>query len=133
MGALSTSECWEGVPSPDGKQVPRGKTWCSPPCSSRILSLYPCHFLTSRTVIYRELRGMIFNYACMLHQYILNREPAQFEPVQILVNRSHWQSMKKKINKTRLNSSSGGHTGCSEVYNSNMYKENFYFTKHSII
>ena len=39
---------------------------------------------------------MIFNYACRLHQYIMNREPAQFETVQFLVDRSHWQSNIKK-------------------------------------
>ena len=59
------------------------------------------HFLTSRQINYRELRGVIFDYACGLHQYILNREPAQFETVQFLVDGSHWQSMKKKVNKTR--------------------------------
>ena len=81
------------------------------------------HFLTSRRVNYRHLRGVIFDFACGLHRYILNREPAQFETVQFLVDGSHWQSMKKKIYKAKPSSGSGGHTGCSESYNFNKYKE----------
>ena len=64
------------------------------------------HFLTSRSVDYNHLRGVIFDYACGLHQYILNREPAQFETVRFLVDGSHWN----------------GHTGCSDGYNFNQYK-----------
>ena len=83
------------------------------------------HFLTSRTVDYNKLRGVIFDYACGLHQYILNREPAQFETVRFLVDGCHWTSMKKTKfqKKSQPGSASGGHTGCSESYNFNNYKQ----------
>ena len=81
------------------------------------------HFLTSRTVDYNNLRGVIFDYACGLHQYILNREPAQFETVRFLVDGSHWTAMKKTKFYKKPTSGSGGHTGCSESYNFNNYKQ----------
>ena len=43
--------------------------------------------------------GVTSYFACGLHQYLLNREPAQFEKVWFLVDGSHWQS-KKNQNKT---------------------------------
>ena len=64
------------------------------------------HFLTSRAVNFNHLRGVIFDFACGLHRYILNREPAQFETVQFLVDGSHWN----------------GHSSCAEGYNFNRYK-----------
>ena len=59
--------------------------------------------------------GVTSYFACGLHQYLLNREPAQFEKVWFLVDGSHWQS-KKKFRKSKQNSGSGsgGRTGCSE-------------------
>ena len=62
--------------------------------------------LTSRTVNYNHLCGVIFNFACGLHQYIPNREPAHFETVQFLVDGSHWN----------------GHSSCSNGYNFDQYK-----------
>lgn len=40
-----------------------------------------------------------------------------------MVDGSHWQSKPKNKFKGSQNSSSGGHTGCSDSYNFNAYKE----------
>ena len=37
------------------------------------------------------LQGVIFDHACGLDQYILNREPAEFEYLRCLVDGAHWQ------------------------------------------
>ena len=51
----------------------------------------------------------------------MNREAQQIEKVQFLVDGSHWSS-KAKLKMSRPGSSSGGHLGCSESYNYNLYK-----------
>jgi hypothetical protein len=33
----------------------------------------------------------VFDYACGLDQYILNREPREFEYLRLLVDGAHWQ------------------------------------------
>ena len=39
------------------------------------------------------LEGVIFNHACGLDAYILNREPREYEFLRCLVDGSHWQLM----------------------------------------
>ena len=67
-----------------------------------------------------DMEGVIFDHACGLDAYILNREPREFQFLRCLVDGSHWQGQKqlKKPNK----SGKGGHLGCSEGFNFNIYK-----------
>ena len=48
---------------------------------------------------------IIYDNACKLHQYILNREPDHFKATKFLVDRFHWR----------------GHVGCSSGYNLSKY------------
>ena len=53
-------------------------------------SLYhPFHILRSRFKAPPSL--VIYDNACKLHQYCLNREPAFFEHTQFAVDRFHWK------------------------------------------
>ena len=49
---------------------------------------------------------IIYDNACKLHQYCLNREPAFFRNTKFLVDRFHWK----------------GHIGCSGGYSLDAYK-----------
>ena len=77
-------------------------------------------FLMCRDVDMRSLEGIIFDHACGLDPYILNREPREFQFLRCLVDGSHWQGQKKL--KKPNSSGSGGHLGCSEGFNFNLYK-----------
>lgn len=48
---------------------------------------------------------IIYDNACKLHQYALNREPSFFKNTMFLVDRFHWK----------------GHTACSAGYNLSKY------------
>ena len=48
---------------------------------------------------------IIYDNACKLHQYILNREPDHFKSTKFLIDRFHWK----------------GHVGCSSGYNLKNY------------
>ena len=78
-------------------------------------------FLMCRDVDLRSLEGIIFDHACGLDAFILNREPREFEYLRCLVDGSHWQGHKKL--KKPDKSGNGGHIGCSESFNFNIYKE----------
>ena len=47
--------------------------------------------LMCRDVDLNSLEGVIFDFACGLDQYILNREPKEFEFLRCLVDGAHWQ------------------------------------------
>ena len=47
--------------------------------------------LMCRDLNMHELKGVVFDYACGLDQYILNREPREFEYLRLLVDGAHWQ------------------------------------------
>lgn len=51
-------------------------------------------------------KTIIYDNACKLHQYCLNREPAFFSNTKFLVDRFHWK----------------GHIGCSGGYSLDVYK-----------
>ena len=70
----------------------------------------------------KNLKGVIFDFACNLHRYALNREPMDFENICFLVDGSHWQGQ-KKMKKSDKRSGKKGHLGCSSGYNFNDYKE----------
>ena len=65
---------------------------------------YPFKIFRSRFTSAPKL--IIYDNACKLHQYCLNREPAFFSHTQFSVDRFHWK----------------GHVGCSSGYNLNLYK-----------
>ena len=47
--------------------------------------------LMCRDINLHELQGVVFDFACGLDQYILNREPLEFQYLQLLVDGAHWQ------------------------------------------
>ena len=51
----------------------------------------------------------------------LFREPREFEYLRTLVDGAHWQGQKKLKRPDR--SGRGGHLGCSEGFNFNLYKQ----------
>ena len=79
-------------------------------------------FLMNRKLNLKNLEGVIFDFACGLHRYALNREPLDFEHLRFLVDGSHWQNQ-KRLKKQDSRSKKGGHLGCSTGYNFNIYKE----------
>ena len=85
-------------------------------------------FLTTRKIDFKNLEGIIEDYACGVHQYALNREPEEFEYLRFLVDGSHWQGQ-KRLEKTDSRSGKGGNLGCSSGYNFNTYKP---FTKNNV-
>ena len=52
---------------------------------------------------------------------ILNREPREFEYLRCLVDGSHWNGQKKLRHSD--NNGRGGHLGCSDSFNFNIYKK----------
>ena len=50
--------------------------------------------LMCRDVDLYSLQGVIFDHACGLDQYLLNREPREFEFLRCLVDGAHWQVLK---------------------------------------
>ena len=47
--------------------------------------------LMCRDINMHGLKGVVFDFACGLDQYILNREPREFEYLRLLVDEAHWQ------------------------------------------
>ena len=67
----------------------------------------PCYpFKIFRSRFKSAPKLIIYDNACKLHQYCLNREPAFFSHTQFSVDRFHWK----------------GHVGCSSGYNLAIYK-----------
>ena len=67
------------------------------------------------------LEGVLFDFACGLHPYSLNREARNYEYIRFLVDGAHWNGQKKM--KRPDSSGKKGHIGCSEGYNYNIYKK----------
>ena len=78
-------------------------------------------FLMCRKINFAKLEGVIEDFACGLHPYVLNREPNQFQFTRFLVDGSHRQGQ-RKLKKPDY-SGRGGHLGCSSGYNFNAYKK----------
>ena len=91
-----------------------------------------------RNLDMEALDGVIFDFACGLDPYILNRlvfknnnliltplscfrEPREFEFLRTLVDGAHWQGQKRLRKPDRTGR--GGHIGCSEGFNFNLYKK----------
>ena len=73
---------------------------------------------------YREISKIkpviIINFSCGLDGYILNRDPRDYEYKRTLVDGAHWNSQ-KKLSKPNQ-SGRGGHIGCADSFNFNVYK-----------
>ena len=50
------------------------------------------NLLMCRDIDLNNLEGIIYDFACGLDPYLLNREPREFEFIRTLVDGSHWQS-----------------------------------------
>ena len=55
-------------------------------CSHNIFRLLMC-----RDINLHELKGVIFDFACGLDQYMLNREPLEVDFLRLLVDGGLWQ------------------------------------------
>ena len=78
-------------------------------------------FLMNRKLNLKKLKGVIFDFACGLHRYCLNREPKDFEFTRFIVDGSHYQGH-KKLKRKDTRSGKKAHVGCSSSYNFNKYK-----------
>ena len=55
------------------------------------------------------------------NDYMMNREAKRFEYLRVLVDGAHWIGQKRLKKPDRTGS--GGHLGCSEGFNYNLYKK----------
>lgn len=67
-----------------------------------------------------QVEGILMDHACIMDSYIMNREASILEWKRLLVDGAHWRSMKKF--KSHNSKGKGGHIGCSEGFNWNLYK-----------
>ena len=81
--------------------------------------------LMCRDIDLENLKGVIYDHACGLDAYLLNREPRKFQYIRCLVDGAHWAGQKKL--KKPDKSGKGGHLGCSEGFNY-LYKPSFNFS-----
>ena len=65
----------------------------------------PFSFLT--THFQRAPRVVMYEFACALQEYCLNREPAFFRDTRFLVDKFHWYN----------------HQACARSYNANLYDD----------
>ena len=70
-----------------------------------------------------KLQGVFFDHACGADAYFMNREPREFEWLQLLTDGSHWAGHRKLKNPNY--SGKSGHLGCSSSFNFNEYKKTF--------
>ena len=77
------------------------------------------NFFNNRVIDLNRCKGAVYDFACGLHRYTLNREPTQYEDKYFLVDGSHWTSTPKFQTKSKKQA---GHLGCSSGYNFNAYK-----------
>ena len=71
----------------------------------------------------KKMTGVLMDHACKFDTYMLNREAKELEHLLILVDGSHWNAQKKL--KYPNSKGKGGHLGCSEGYNWNLYKSSY--------
>ena len=67
-----------------------------------------------------QVEGILMDHACIADSYIMNREASILEWKRLLVDGAHWRAMKKF--KAHNSKGKGGHIGCSEGFNWNLYK-----------
>ena len=76
--------------------------------------------LKCRDINLDEVEGILMDHACLMDSYILNREADILEWKRLLVDGAHWRAMKKL--KAHDSKGKGGHIGCSEGFNWNLYR-----------
>ena len=76
--------------------------------------------LSCRDVDLYKLKGILLDHACILDTYAMNRDARMLEFKKVLVDGLHWNVQKK--NKKSNSKGKGGHVGCSDSYNWNIYK-----------
>ena len=74
--------------------------------------------LMCRDIDLNKLEGVVFDFGCNLHTYLINREPRLFQFKRVLVDSFHFKN----------------HRGCSSSYDASNYKqylpEGFHTTGH---
>ena len=79
--------------------------------------------LTCNRFDLEQMVGVLMDHACKFDAYMLNREAEPLEYLLTLVDGSHWNAQKKM--KHPNSKGKGGHLGCSEGYNWNLYKASY--------
>ena len=69
------------------------------------------------------------DHACLLDTNAMNRNAKMLENKKVLVDGLHWNAQKK--NKKSNSKGKGGHLGCSESFNWNLYKKHTKETMNS--
>ena len=77
--------------------------------------------LMTRRFNRENLAGIIYDNACGLHRYFLNREPKDAQYLRFIVDGCHFQGQ-RRMKKTNFKTGKSGHLGCSESYNFMNYK-----------
>ena len=70
-----------------------------------------------------QMVGVLMDHACKFDTYMLNREANPLKYLLTLVDGSHWNAQKKMKNPN--SKGKGGHLGCSEGFNWNLYKSSY--------
>ena len=85
--------------------------------------------LTCRDIDLHTLEGMVLDRACLFDTYTMNRDARILENKKVLVDGLHWNSQRK--NKKSKSNGKGGHIGCSDSFNWNLYKKHTKATVNS--
>ena len=86
--------------------------------SSRVLF----RFFMTRLINRIKLEGIIYDNACNLQKFFLNRDPRDFKFTRFIVDGCHFAGQKKQ-KKGNFKTGSNGHLGCSSSYNYMEYKK----------
>ena len=79
--------------------------------------------LTCRDIDLHTLKGMVLDHACLFDTYAMNRDANFLENKKVLVDGLHWNSQRKNKKSTSKGKGKGGHIGCSDSFNWNLYKK----------
>ena len=78
--------------------------------------------LECRDIDFFTLKGFLLDHACLMDSYIMNREAKMIEFKKVLVDGVHWNSHSKT---KKASKGKGGHVGCSDSFNWNLYKKHY--------
>ena len=76
-----------------------------------------------------HIREGLLDHACLFYTYTMNRDKRILENKKVFVDGLHWNSQRKNI-KSKSNGK-GGHIGCSDSFNWNLYKKHTKATVNS--
>ena len=71
--------------------------------------------LTTRNINIAELKAVCYDNACLLSDYVLNREAKEFQHIKFIVDTVHWAN----------------HSACSRGFNSKLYKDSLPFNSQN--